>query len=114
MTTAKNSGFDLRYLDLLAAMEAIWDLGGKVCDHYEDCSHVACDSSYLAWSIADKVLCSDTSVFWNGTVSVSDYVTEMRNSFANIKDAPSVADFVLAPEFAKNDAHVIFERKIKT
>ncbi len=40
----------------LEALEEIRTTQGKTCAIYEICEHVACDSSYAAWAIADKAL----------------------------------------------------------
>ncbi len=40
----------------LQALEEIRTTQGKTCAIYEICEHVACDSSYAAWAIADKAL----------------------------------------------------------
>lgn len=45
-----------RYLVLVDALSEIRDRQGQVCPAYEICSHVACESSYSAWAIADKAL----------------------------------------------------------
>lgn len=39
-----------------AALEEIRAQHGKVCGQFEDCEHAACNSSYAAWNIADRVL----------------------------------------------------------
>lgn len=38
------------------ALEQIRTQEGNVCDQYEICEHVACQSSYGAWAIADAAL----------------------------------------------------------
>ena len=79
MITQQSDGFDSKYLDLLATLEVILDLGGKVCENYEECSHVACESSYLTWTIADKVL-EENIIPWDGNRDVLDYCAAKRNS----------------------------------
>ena len=37
-----------------AVIREIRDRCGKVCETYEICEHVACQSSYTAWAIADS------------------------------------------------------------
>lgn len=39
-----------------AALREIKNTQGRVCRQYEICGHVACQSSYASWAIADKVL----------------------------------------------------------
>jgi hypothetical protein len=38
------------------ALREIKDTCGKVCEDFELCTHVACNSSYGAWAIADEAL----------------------------------------------------------
>ena len=45
-----------RVEQLEAALRAIRDTQGEVCDEYEVCTHRACRSSYSAWAIADEAL----------------------------------------------------------
>lgn len=42
--------------DLVAALARIRDECGKVCSEYETCSHIACQSSHVAWEIAAEAL----------------------------------------------------------
>jgi hypothetical protein len=42
--------------ELVSVLEDIRDGEGKVCDDFESCNHLACDSSYGAWAIADEAL----------------------------------------------------------
>jgi len=42
------------------AMARIKAEAGKVCAEFEFCDHVACMSSYAAWSIADAALKGET------------------------------------------------------
>lgn len=39
-----------------SALREIEQGEGQVCSDYENCNHIACESSYRAWSIAHKVL----------------------------------------------------------
>lgn len=41
------------YLD---ALQEIHRTQGKVCEHFETCKHIGCQSSYASWAIADKAL----------------------------------------------------------
>lgn len=41
---------------LTGALERIRSESGKVCDQFEICTHLACQSSYAAWAIADSAL----------------------------------------------------------
>ena len=41
---------------LVAGLREIKNTQGKVCETYELCTHVACQSSYHSWSIADELL----------------------------------------------------------
>ena len=41
---------------LWAALTEIRVTQGLVCDVYELCTHVACQSSYASWAIADRAL----------------------------------------------------------
>ena len=45
---------------LRAALQRIKDESGRVCDEFELCTHVACQSSYHAWSVADAALRGET------------------------------------------------------
>ena len=45
-----------QYDAMKKALKDIRDNEGKVCETYEICEHVACQSSYNAWAIVDKVL----------------------------------------------------------
>jgi hypothetical protein len=45
---------------LWTALERVKAEGGKVCAEFEFCQHVACMSSYAAWSIADAALKGET------------------------------------------------------
>jgi hypothetical protein len=45
-----------------AALQEIRDTQGKVCTGYELCDHIACQSSYTAWVIADTALHPDFKV----------------------------------------------------
>ena len=40
----------------MGALREIRDEQGKVCENYELCHHVSCQSSYTAWVIADRIL----------------------------------------------------------
>jgi hypothetical protein len=40
----------------VAALREIREKYGKVCEEYLTCKHVACESSYGAWAIADEAL----------------------------------------------------------
>lgn len=42
--------------NLAAALERIKADEGRVCERFEVCSHVGCQSSYGAWAIADEAL----------------------------------------------------------
>lgn len=46
---------------LRAALGAIRDQCGQVCERFEVCEHVACNASYQAWARADEALYSDRS-----------------------------------------------------
>lgn len=48
--------------ELTAALRAIRDGEGKVCEEFETCNHLACDSSYGAWTIADGALAGDINI----------------------------------------------------
>ena len=41
---------------LKKALEEIRDKEGKVCDNYELCHDLSCQSSYSSWAIADIAL----------------------------------------------------------
>jgi len=45
-----------RSATLEAGLKEIKEKYGKVCENYELCAHVSCQSSYSAWSIADELL----------------------------------------------------------
>lgn len=40
----------------LKALEYIVTNEGRVCDDYENCTHVACSSSYTSWNKAAQAL----------------------------------------------------------
>jgi len=41
---------------LTDALAKIKSEQGKVCSEFEMCKHIACQSSYASWAIADKAL----------------------------------------------------------
>lgn len=43
-----------------AALIRIKKQCGYVCDRYEVCDHISCESSYTAWAIADAALHGET------------------------------------------------------
>jgi regulator of replication initiation timing len=47
---------EARERELRAALQRIKNDEGRVCNQYEICDHVACNSSYAAWAIADAAL----------------------------------------------------------
>lgn len=47
---------------LRQALETIHRDGGKVCENYELCDHPACQSSHMAWSVADALLSEESQL----------------------------------------------------
>lgn len=46
----------LNILVLQTALKDIKNTQGKVCEQFEICDHISCQSSYASWVIADKAL----------------------------------------------------------
>jgi len=54
--TAHDVAHRKRIKELEEAAEKIRDEEGHVCGAYEICNHIACESSYRSWVIANEVL----------------------------------------------------------